>query len=92
MTPNERSILEFAERWHRFDGGDEYILPTFGITPAVFYQRVLRLLIVGNSNGMDMPTCELLRQLCYRKLALLRPERTPINGALKLPASPPECA
>ncbi|MGW1743981.1 DUF3263 domain-containing protein [Nocardia sp. NPDC001965] len=73
MTPNERSILEFAVRWHRFDG-DEYILPTFGITPAVFYQRVLWLLNTGKAHGLDVRTYQLVQQLCHRKLAMHRPE------------------
>lgn len=75
MTPNERSILEFAVRWHCFDG-DEYILPTFGITPAVFYQRVLWLLNDGKAHGLDVRTYQLVRHLCHRKLALHRSETT----------------
>ncbi|UGT61830.1 hypothetical protein [Nocardia asteroides] len=74
MTPNEDSMLEFATRWHRFDGGDEYILPTFGVTPPVFYQRVLWLLNTRKDHGLDQPLARLVRQLCYRKLALHHPE------------------
>ncbi|MCX5042372.1 hypothetical protein OG921_04125 [Aldersonia sp. NBC_00410] len=70
-------MLEFATRWHQFDGGDEYILPTFGITPPVFYQRVLWLVNTSKDHGLDQPICRLVRQLCYRKLALKQPEGNP---------------
>lgn len=44
MTKDELAILDFAVKWAPFGGGDEHILPEFGIFPAVFYHRLQRLL------------------------------------------------
>ncbi|WP_228001427.1 DUF3263 domain-containing protein [Nocardia australiensis] len=76
MTPDEHSMLEFATRWHRFDGGDEYIRPTFGITPPVFYQRLLWLLNTSTDHGLDQPTCRLVRQLCFASSPCTNPRTT----------------
>ncbi|MBD0860344.1 hypothetical protein IA539_03855 [Gordonia sp. zg691] len=33
-------MVQFVARWAPYDGGDEEILPTFGVRPAVFYRRM----------------------------------------------------
>ncbi len=35
MTADD--LIKFVVKWEPFGGGDEYILPEFGIVPAVFY-------------------------------------------------------
>ena len=40
----DESLLRFLLRWAPFDGGEEEIYLTFGITPSTFYTRVGRLL------------------------------------------------
>lgn len=40
-----REIVAHVQRWAPFEGGgDEEILPTFGVTPRVFYVRALEYL------------------------------------------------
>jgi hypothetical protein len=36
----ELAMLDFAIKWAPFGGGDEHILPEFGVLPAVFYRRL----------------------------------------------------
>ncbi|MGV9949639.1 DUF3263 domain-containing protein [Rhodococcus aetherivorans] len=70
MTSDERAMLAFVLRWSPFGGGDDYILPEFGLTPAAFYRRVLALLTL-QSGGTDVATRAHLRQFCVSKLSQL---------------------
>ncbi len=67
MTPDDRAMVDFVLRWSSFDDGDEYILPEFGLTPTMFYRRVLALLAVP-TDELDISTCSLLREICMAKL------------------------
>lgn len=41
LSKDERQMLEFARRWHPYNGGHpEDIMVTFGLTKTVFYQRL----------------------------------------------------
>ncbi|MDF3312705.1 hypothetical protein P3H15_48070 [Rhodococcus sp. T2V] len=62
-----REIIGFALRWAPFDGGDEYILPQFGITPATFYRRLAAILRDGHTR-LDHGVREILTGLCRNKL------------------------
>lgn len=44
VTNEELAMLDFAVKWAPFGGGDEHILPEFGVFPNVFYRRLQRLL------------------------------------------------
>ena len=44
VTENELAMLDFAIKWAPFGGGDEHILPEFGVHSRVFYQRLQVLL------------------------------------------------
>ncbi|MFD7008464.1 DUF3263 domain-containing protein [Rhodococcus jostii] len=68
MTRDTRAMVAFATRWSRFGGGDEYILPEFGITPVVFYQRLLAMVTTTLVNEVDFATRRHLREFCSRKL------------------------
>ncbi|MFI9538073.1 hypothetical protein ACIG56_33155 [Nocardia fusca] len=74
MTPDERSMVEFVVEWYRFDNGDEYILPAFGIVPRIFYQRVLWLLNTDKDLCLGSRSEQQLREFCMKKLTLLRLE------------------
>lgn len=67
MTQDDQAMLTFALKWYRFGGGDEYIFPEFGITPRVFYQRVLAL-ATYTSDGVDGRTRKALIGFCSSKL------------------------
>ncbi|MFF2111769.1 DUF3263 domain-containing protein [Rhodococcus koreensis] len=69
MTPEDQAMLAFATKWSRFGGGDEYILPEFGITPVVFYQRLLTMVTSTLINDVDFATRTYLRDFCSSKLA-----------------------
>ncbi|MGW4126345.1 DUF3263 domain-containing protein [Nocardia sp. NPDC004711] len=70
LTVDQREILAFAMKWLPFGGGDEDILPQFGIKPENFYRR-LSIIIESRSCGeMDLATRNRLRELCRRKLIL----------------------
>ncbi|OUS82744.1 DUF3263 domain-containing protein [Rhodococcus sp. NCIMB 12038] len=68
MTQDTRAMLAFATKWSRFGGGDEYILPEFGITPAVFYQRILSMVTTTLIDEVDFATRTHLREFCSLKL------------------------
>ncbi|AZG46640.1 hypothetical protein D7316_03241 [Gordonia insulae] len=44
ISESDRSMIRYLLRWAPFDGGDDEIFPTFGISPGTFYLRVGRLL------------------------------------------------
>lgn len=66
MTEDELAMLGFAVRWAPFGGGDELILPEFGIYPHVFYRRLQRLL-ARNTDLNHSVRCR-LDELCTVKL------------------------
>ena len=69
MTRDDQAMLAFATKWSRFGGGDEYILPEFGITPVVFYQRLLAMVTSTLINDVDFSTRTYLMDFCSSKLA-----------------------
>ncbi|QYB06757.1 hypothetical protein I1A62_20935 [Rhodococcus sp. USK10] len=73
MTNEELAMLDFAVKWAPFGGGDEHILPEFGVYPAVFYRRLQRLL-TGHSTVNDSVRRR-LDELCTVKLTPARPDR-----------------
>ncbi|QSE87333.1 DUF3263 domain-containing protein (plasmid) [Rhodococcus pseudokoreensis] len=74
MTRDDQAMLAFATKWSRFGGGDEYILPEFGITPSVFYQRILAMVTSTLINDVDFPTRTYLRDFCSSKLTRPAPK------------------
>lgn len=68
MTRDDRAMLAFATKWSRFGGGDEYILPEFGVTPSVFYQRLLTMVTSTLTDELDFPTRQYLREFCSFKI------------------------
>ncbi|GCE44574.1 hypothetical protein Rhow_008995 [Rhodococcus wratislaviensis] len=74
MTRDDQAMLAFATRWSRFGGGDEYILPEFGITPDVFYQRLLTMAKSTLINDVDFATRTYLMDFCASKLARPAPK------------------
>jgi hypothetical protein len=72
VTREELEMLDFAVKWAPFGGGDEHILPEFGIFPAVFYRRLQRLLA---HTTVDDSVRRRLDELCTTKLAPARPGR-----------------
>ncbi|MFC0452228.1 DUF3263 domain-containing protein [Rhodococcus jostii] len=69
MPDIDHSMITFAKRWSPYGGGDEYILPEFGITPMLFYQRLHTTLERKFVEGLDLTTRLSLREFCARKLA-----------------------
>lgn len=67
MTEDELAMLDFAVRWAPFGGGDEYILPEFGVYPIVFYRRLRRLL--ARDADLNHSVRRRLDELCTAKLA-----------------------
>ena len=67
MTRDDRAMLAFATKWSRFGGGDEYILPEFGLTPSAFYQRILAMVTSTLINEVDFATRQYLREFCSHK-------------------------
>lgn len=69
MTHEDRAMLVFATKWFRFGGGDEYILPEFGLTPTEFYQRILLMVTSTLIDEPDFATRTQLREFCSFKLS-----------------------
>ncbi|QRE82673.1 DUF3263 domain-containing protein [Rhodococcus ruber] len=66
MTKDEVALLDFAVQWAPYGGGDEHILPEFGLVPTDFYHR-LRCLLDARPK-IDAGTRRRLKNLCTRKL------------------------
>ncbi|WZU35726.1 hypothetical protein Rruber_05239 (plasmid) [Rhodococcus ruber] len=66
MTKDEVALLDFAVQWAPYDGGDEHILPEFGLVPTDFYHRLRCLL--DTQPRIDAGTRHRLMSLCTRKL------------------------
>lgn len=62
-----REVLRFLTRWAPFGGGDEEILPTFGITPTTFYSRA-RVFLGQFPYLIPGHDTEALAAYCTRKL------------------------
>lgn len=73
-TAHHRAMIFHALTWLPFGSGDEYIFPEFGVTPAVFYHKIVLLITAGHANFVDSHTREELRDFCGRKIARLRDE------------------
>lgn len=77
MTKDELATLDFAIKWAPFGGGDDHILTEFGVTPAVFYCRLQRLL--AQHTGVNDSVRYRLNRLCTQKLKVARPPLKPRN-------------
>ncbi|KOS53215.1 hypothetical protein [Rhodococcus rhodochrous] len=77
MNPDDHALLAFAAKWSPFGGGDEHILPEFGLTPAIFYQRVLDLVTKTPTNDVDFATRNHLQKFCSLKLSRIDPHSRP---------------
>lgn len=69
MTPSDRAMLVFATKWAPYGGGDEYILPEFGVCPVEFYQRILVMITTTGTEEVDFATKQFLRQFCIFKIS-----------------------
>ncbi|MFZ2178635.1 MAG: DUF3263 domain-containing protein [Rhodococcus sp. (in: high G+C Gram-positive bacteria)] len=69
MTPDEHAMLTFARQWLPYGGGDEHILPEFGLLPPVFYSRLHQLLGKNRFLGDDFGVRRQLLEQCAVKLA-----------------------
>jgi hypothetical protein len=67
MTQDEVAMLTFALRWAPYGGGDEHILPEFGLLPAVFYRRLQAILMARALDGVEFATRRGLLELCAVK-------------------------
>lgn len=69
MDDNERSLINFVVQWCEYGGGEELILPQFGIVPTEFYHRILAVVERGENSGLSSSTRLFLRQYCKVRLA-----------------------
>ncbi|WP_009476885.1 DUF3263 domain-containing protein [Rhodococcus sp. JVH1] len=72
MTEDELEMLDFAVKWAPFGGGDEHILPEFGVFPTAFYRQLQRLLT--RHHGVNDSVRRRLDELCTLKLAPMHPD------------------
>ncbi|MFE3280301.1 hypothetical protein [Nocardia sp. NPDC059239] len=68
LSGYERELLAFAVRWVPYGGGDEFILPHFGISPSLFYRRVLAVLRPGRDHRLSPEEQRRLADFCQRKI------------------------
>jgi hypothetical protein len=85
MTRDDQAMLAFATKWSRFGGGDEYILPEFGITPVVFYKRILAMVTSTLINEVDFSTRQYLREFCSLKISPSSPSRSTVHHSAPVP-------
>ncbi|MDM7489737.1 DUF3263 domain-containing protein [Rhodococcus sp. GXMU-t2271] len=67
--PYQAELLDFAVEWAPYGGGDEHVLPTFGLDLTEYYRRLLHLLDTPVTRSMDPATILQLRQQCSKRLA-----------------------
>jgi hypothetical protein len=93
MDSYERELVEFAVRWCPYGGGDEHILPEFGISPGEFYRRVLTTLDTQPTpeSATALGQWVRLRKLCRNRIhhyssgnCQLPPGHTPYRPAPNL--------
>ncbi|MFE5700324.1 DUF3263 domain-containing protein [Rhodococcus koreensis] len=69
LSGYERELLAFTLRWLPYGGGDEFILPHFGIGPSLFYRRVLAALRPVRDHRLSPEERGRLTDFCLRKIA-----------------------
>lgn len=69
MTTEDQEFIDFATKWLPFGGGDEYILPQFGVTPYTFYLRLHTLLQSRPTLGLGLAAKRKLAEACAAKLS-----------------------
>ncbi|PBC47184.1 hypothetical protein CJ177_43465 [Rhodococcus sp. ACPA1] len=68
VSSDDARLVDFALRWAEYGGVDEYILPEFGIQPATYYRRLLRLLQPVLTPRLESSDRARLVTLCRSKL------------------------
>ncbi|MBV6760262.1 DUF3263 domain-containing protein [Rhodococcus opacus] len=76
MIGYQTEILAFAVKWAPYAGGDEQVLPTFGLSVEEYYRRLLQLLDSPAARSVDSSTITRIRHQCMQRLATT-PERAP---------------
>ncbi|MFZ2178859.1 MAG: hypothetical protein WAW17_33465 [Rhodococcus sp. (in: high G+C Gram-positive bacteria)] len=69
MTQDEDLMVKFALKWLPYGGGDEHILPEFGVTPDEFYRRLSLLVNTVRATRVDLGSRRQLVELCSLELA-----------------------
>ncbi|QYB07971.1 DUF3263 domain-containing protein [Rhodococcus sp. USK10] len=75
MTGFDQDMLKFAVQWAPYGGGEEHILPTFGLFPADYYERLKSLLDSTAARSVDSASRRHLREHCSIRLAQTRGTR-----------------
>ena len=67
----ERRMINFLRRWHRFGGGNAGdIFVEFGLREREFFSRALELLHARLFPGMTEDTAEYIRKVCRWRLSV----------------------
>ena len=69
---NPVELLEFAAEWAPYGGGDEEILPKFGLTLEEYSRRVLKVIETPIARTLSLRTRNVIRQQCLQRLGLQR--------------------
>lgn len=75
MTQDEDLMVRFALKWLPYGGGDEHILPEFGLMPTEFYRRLAQLAETMRATNIDLGLRRQLVELCSLKLTRTRNQR-----------------
>ena len=67
---DERAMIEFIRRWHRFGGGSARdIFAEFGLAEHEFFRRTLELLQTRPFTGINEETAEYIRKVCRWRIS-----------------------
>ncbi len=70
---DERAMIEFIRRWHRFGGGSARdIFVEFGLAEHEFFRRTLELLQTRPFAGINEETADYIRKVCRWRLSVVR--------------------
>ncbi|MCZ4587609.1 DUF3263 domain-containing protein [Rhodococcus opacus] len=71
--PGDARFVDFALQWVSYGGGDEYILPEFGVQPSTYYRRLLSLLQSVEAPRLEPADRHRLVTMCLCKLGVPGP-------------------
>ena len=68
---DERAIIEFIRRWHRFGGGSALdIFEEFGLSEHEFFTKAIELLGSVGASGVSEETAIRIRKVCRWRLSV----------------------
>ncbi|WP_280302455.1 DUF3263 domain-containing protein [Nocardia neocaledoniensis] len=79
VGPADIAVLEFAAVWAPYGGNEAEAFVQFGLTPAEFHRRLIRLLGTPAARMLTNTTVATLRRQCLERLSRPTDGRSPVR-------------